>query len=931
MTSFVQNPLNNITEITLFDDEDEEIKIDKFNISKYFKCIYILCPLTDNLNSDIYMNQIEEGLFDNIMKTMILYKTSIRIVKNPLHFNNIIYASNEKFKSSNFYNYDLEDNILVLPILNISFLKLQKYLDNFNENYDLETLYNLIIIHNYFGEDTIFSYKNNFYLENFIKNLSESNYWSYQYNCKLNFTNLFKNRKFNVSKFNNLDADVNKLMKQLENVDTNDNYIEEIFKFKKYCDASSIVKNYKYSLFNIDNSSKFTKNDISELFKKLNSYNKFFLFCKLLVSKKYCHLVFSNELLHTDKILKKNINYYAELVQYLLGYTWLVFYMEECIKKSYLKTTDRVIFTIDVASKLPVFPLDPDNPHKNPYLPLMTSDNVLNPSKNINGVMFGSNFGNFHRIATLSEFRDRLNIFITNSKHNNIFNGIDFSKNKMAITGSVMTACMQYYHPLMKLFDTKENDTIDSKFYRYFQEYYCESDIDIMIKTTDNFEFFDIINNIYDNIKTNIKMIYDVNEPPLTKTHIKNLYVYLSPDFIKENLCESIPYELVITNLNSDKIKDILFPYISKLHQDQINQELADFNESEISILKSKYPQYFMLSVNDLNIRLSKKDSSKILSDMKFKSDLSDDNMDELINNITCKEEMELNENSIKILFNFKVKLSSPLLDHTLEIFPIRGDDFFAVVNTFHLPCVRAFYDGENVYMTPSCISAHLTYMNINYKYVAGTKDPLDIINKYRMRGFGTYLNQTEIKLYIKYISSNKFWNNLFNVSKNNVTSYKNCLGFLPLNHKLFHPRLYNAEYYEKQNIRYLGNWDDEIKHLYADPKELNIVFNPNYLANRYSSIKLDMKNFSVQNPKTGYINQIKPYIIEYVLKENNGDFNISDTYLNLPIPPSDDINDNINSDITESNTPINVNNNDDDSDVDSDDDLDEILNDVGM
>lgn len=41
--------------------------------------------------------------------------------------------------------------------------------------------------------------------------------------------------------------------------------------------------------------------------------------------------------------------------------------------------------------------------------------------------------------------------------------------------------------------------------------------------------------------------------------------------------------------------------------------------------------------------------------------------------------------------------------------------------------------------------------MNIDYKYVAGSTDPMEIINKNRMRGFGTWLNETEIKDLIKY------------------------------------------------------------------------------------------------------------------------------------------------------------------------------------
>ena len=53
-------------------------------------------------------------------------------------------------------------------------------------------------------------------------------------------------------------------------------------------------------------------------------------------------------------------------------------------------------------------------------------------------------------------------------------------------------------------------------------------------------------------------------------------------------------------------------------------------------------------------------------------------------------------------------------------------------------------FTNNQVYCLPSCITACHTFMNIDYKYFAGTNDPIEIINKYRMRGFGTYLNDDE-------------------------------------------------------------------------------------------------------------------------------------------------------------------------------------------
>ena len=104
--------------------------------------------------------------------------------------------------------------------------------------------------------------------------------------------------------------------------------------------------------------------------------------------------------------------------------------------------------------------------------------------------------------------------------------------------------------------------------------------------------------------------------------------------------------------------------------------------------------------------------------------------------------------------------------------------------------------------MTPSCISAHMTYMNIDYKYFSGSKDPINIINKYRMRGFGTWLNKNEIGTYIKYCNEISFWKNIFSIDPLKRNTYKNCLGSLSISNKLFKPRKYCAAFITNEKIK---------------------------------------------------------------------------------------------------------------------------------
>ena len=93
-------------------------------------------------------------------------------------------------------------------------------------------------------------------------------------------------------------------------------------------------------------------------------------------------------------------------------------------------------------------------------------------------------------------------------------------------------------------------------------------------------------------------------------------------------------------------------------------------------------------------------------------------------------------------------------------------------MSRFHLPIVRSYYDGSEIYLTPSCVFACMTLLNIDYKYFAGSKDPIEIINKYRMRGFGTILNEKEIVRLIEYSSLIPKWKNSYNLNiQSNKTS----------------------------------------------------------------------------------------------------------------------------------------------------------------
>ena len=161
-----------------------------------------------------------------------------------------------------------------------------------------------------------------------------------------------------------------------------------------------------------------------------------------------------------------------------------------------------------------------------------------------------------------------------------------------------------------------------------------------------------------------------------------------------------------------------------------------------------------------------------IMEDDKFKADHK-------IINLYLKKSID---NGINAEVSYKYKIHSNKLKRSLEIFPIKGNDHFSVISSFHLPNVRGYYNGSNVYLLPSCISAHLTYTNLDYKYFAGSKDPIKILEKNRRRGFGTILSKRELSIYIKYCDK-------YNINKNK-------LHYLHITDNIFVPKLEHNLYH---------------------------------------------------------------------------------------------------------------------------------------
>jgi hypothetical protein len=104
-----------------------------------------------------------------------------------------------------------------------------------------------------------------------------------------------------------------------------------------------------------------------------------------------------------------------------------------------------------------------------------------------------------------------------------------------------------------------------------------------------------------------------------------------------------------------------------------------------------------------------------------------------------------------KVITENKHKYIIDKVPRTIDIF--HCNSISHVVSKFHLDCVRAWYDGEMVYCFPTFICAAHTGMCTDIRWVSNQKDPRDMIIKYYLRGFGTYINKADLASLKSYLT----------------------------------------------------------------------------------------------------------------------------------------------------------------------------------
>lgn len=762
---------------------DEDIILEQKNYYQYYSKIYLVLPINP-INDFWFEEMITTQQLEEIQKNCLVIEKNNKLGKSDIFFEMMKTVSKDILcKCNGSINYDEidEDNILILPIFIFEYEKINQFFNEFNAQDWLEKY----LINYKLSE--FFKTKKKYEFQSYFDS-SPNTYWCKEYNTRINETDNFISRKFKNTnyKFDNSKEETNYIDVISENSGTDNN---KITNKKSYLPRISHL---------------ISQEQFNEIIQDIPPKHRFKLFFNCLVSPEYCHLILNNK--DIWKIMDDQLKKTQVLLKRCLFYGYLSLYKQENTKKSYLRKTDTCILKLSNACHIPNFKYFQKDINSHPALAagFLVNKKKCRTKYNFYGVLDLYNKEN--KINDIDTFRKRLNIFLTSNSNIDVLACVNWDN--IHITGSILSACIPQEHHLFlnfKEIDIPEivNNEYDYKYHLYFSEYYQNSDVDVLINLSNPITFYNKMIEFKTNIEEGIKLYYDVDlKMEIHQNHTG--YFRINKKFIQEKI---IPYwsekniildsKVLLTNLSNNDYKKYFIPFYKILKNKYLDKIIS---ESNISKEKAKlsYPHLFE-EIDLENIKIE-------LYHYKNKSYYK------------VQDDENINDDKYSYGYvseSFKFKLSSSVINHTFEVFSIPNEDPWSCINRFHLGQVRGYYDGHEVYLTISALMSYYTNMSPDYRILYGSKDPVEILNKYKMRGYGVMLNNKELQYVSEYTWKTDKWRRIFRI--NNISGSKMDQFFSSSSYELFRPRKNNPEEYK-----------DYLPCKYSSPYSEYVWTNPN-------------------------------------------------------------------------------------------------------
>jgi hypothetical protein len=190
-----------------------------------------------------------------------------------------------------------------------------------------------------------------------------------------------------------------------------------------------------------------------------------------------------------------------------------------------------------------------------------------------------------------------------------------------------------------------------------------------------------------------------------------------------------------------------------KITYEDLKVKWQESSANFIRYLDTHYPSKTTLQ-NQLSSKYEVYNAEQNLSDIDIIID-KNDNVDydfivkRLFANLKCKKKYLVKVDTAK---SYKYIISSINLRYNIECFRVFSSTPMNTVTKYHFPIVRQLYNGQTVYMAPSCVILGLTGICHDYKWIACKTNAVDLILKYHSRGYNFNLNNSEHAFITKYL-----------------------------------------------------------------------------------------------------------------------------------------------------------------------------------
>lgn len=684
--------------------DNESVSLTEDDI-KDFTRVIVLCKKCNKIPSSFFKKKIDP----NIIKNSIEFIPGPTSLLEGNHLKNAMIIEGSVLRK--FHNLDYNDKEIVIFLLSLSYMNAMSYLSLYMENNSLQYVFEMLQIGEYYNTN---SGKIREKIDQVFSTI-ESNNFSTNAITKLEFPS-YNNKLFILSNLKNLEFS-----------------IEQLIMCNGY--PRPITINYKNCIVT-PRPIEITQDNMYKLLQMLeNTGNKQFILSVstlLLSTDSYTTLIKNDQII---EYLRPFMLKYMSIFNTVLSYTWTYFHINEVMTlREDLDSSNKFVFKINTANKLPFIPLCENSITSTPYLAYMSFTQTSEISRHLLGTIIVPDYPHYG-IATKEEFVERIPWYFGSTALHDIWS-------TCAITGSIIGACAQKKNIIAHNCVKAEYNDMSSKLFKEFYSCYYNEPITVMIKANNTSDY---INNFYSVIKklyNNIEDDFDESD----KIYHKELKIQVSKEKYKAYI-EKMPFNPGNENnaINSKNFKEYL--YSLYIHEKTIYNRDRDF-----------------LKLDDCKLA-----SLEDIISIEFVSSVTDYPG----NNFKIDETIFINE-TISYFVDF------PESRVSLEF--VHVNNYLAYVRDQPMPTMRGYYDGSEVYLLSTCISALMTGVNPDYKNPKGYNAMNYILNDLT-RGYGTLLNSNERSYIISYVKGSDRWkhyiydkpdNSLFNLKKLNNIWFSN-------------------------------------------------------------------------------------------------------------------------------------------------------------